>query len=155
MQDNEYANNMKIFKDGHSQIDHFNIQKSIKENLYKDQNNLWIGHWFEVWQTFLENTEKFKQLTEHLEVLVIVSNDFTLSQRYNDSRAVCPEDIKYQYTKMYTEQCFPKWKVSTIDFDILSKNIEIIEAHLKDTPFHIDTKQAKPLHERWLANVFD
>ena len=144
----------KDHQDAHSQIHNFNVHKSIVNNLYHEQNNLWTGHWFAVWQTLFEDEAKFRGLTEQLQVLVIVSNTFTLSQRYNDTKAICPDDIKYQYTKQYTRQCFPKWQVSTIDFDVLTEPIETIQAHLQDTPFHIDTKQAKPLHEKWLTKVF-
>ena len=145
---------LKDYQDAHSQIHNFNVHKSIVNNLYHEQNNLWTGHWFAVWQTLFEDEAKFRGLTEQLQVLVIVSNTFTLSQRYNDTKAICPDDIKYQYTKQYTRQCFPKWQVSTIDFDVLTEPIETIQAHLQDTPFHIDTKQAKPLHEKWLTKVF-
>jgi hypothetical protein len=138
----------------HSQPHSFNIHKSITNNWYAKENNLWTGHWFAVWQTLFEDEEKFKHLTEQLEVLVVISNTFTLSQRDYGTNAPCPDDIKYQYTKMYTEQCFPNWKVSTIDFAVLPEPIEVIEAHLQDTPFHIDRKQARPLHDKWRTKVF-
>tara|TARA_R110001592_G_scaffold290932_1_gene560109 strand:- start:43 stop:600 length:558 start_codon:yes stop_codon:yes gene_type:complete len=141
-------------QDAHSQIHNFNLHKSITNNLYKEKNNLWTSHWFAVWQTLFEDEGKFRELTAHLHVLVLVSNAFTLSQRYNDTKILCPDDIKYQYTKQYTKQCFPNWQVSAIDFDVLTKPIETIQAHLQDTPFHIDTKQAGPLHEKWLKKVF-
>jgi len=125
----------------------------LKSTTNNQENDLWITHWFGVWQTLFEDQEKFKRLTEQLQVLVVISNSFRLSQRYFMNEP-CPDDIKYQYTKLYTEQCFPNWNVSTIDFDVLSEPIEVIEAHLQDTPFHIDRKQAGPLHEKWRTNVF-
>ena len=142
-------------QDAHSQTDNFNVHKSITNNWYADENNLWTGHWFAVWQTLFEDGTKFRRLTEQLQVLVVISNTFTLGKRSSDTWTPCPDDIKYQYTKMYTEQCFPNWKVSTIDFAVLTKPIEVIEAHLQDTPFHIDRKQAEPLHEKWRAKVFE